>query len=87
MDETIAEYVPRIRAIQPDLIIEHIAYNGEGLVNDVLVVNGEFVYRFARDGQGVTILARCAGPRVSSADATPGRVGRAPVRRCSGGCG
>jgi aminoglycoside 2''-phosphotransferase len=58
MDETIARYLPRIRALHPDLTIEQVTYNGEGLVNDVLIVNGELVYRFARDERGRAILAR-----------------------------
>lgn len=38
----------RIRAIMPELNIETVEHNQEGLINDVVVVNRELVFRFAK---------------------------------------
>jgi aminoglycoside 2''-phosphotransferase len=81
VDNAIARYLPRIRALQPDLAIEQVTYNGEGLVNDVLVVNSALVYRFARDKRGMAILAQelrildLVRPQVSLQVPTPFHVG------------
>jgi aminoglycoside 2''-phosphotransferase len=56
MDEAVGKYIPRIREICPDLDISSIAYNGEGLVNDVLIANDDIVFRFAKDNLGVQVL-------------------------------
>ena len=39
----------RIRQLKPDLQIRSIELNTEGLLNDVLIVNRELVFRFAKD--------------------------------------
>jgi aminoglycoside 2''-phosphotransferase len=46
-----ARYGPRIRAIAPKVQIESLAVNLEGLANEVVVVNGEWAFRFAREGE------------------------------------
>jgi aminoglycoside 2''-phosphotransferase len=38
----------RITEIRPDLAIEQIELNQDGLINDVVIVNGELVFRFAK---------------------------------------
>src|SRR5215470_17946014 len=45
-------YLNRIREIRPDLTIEHSSLNREGLLNDVVIVNGAFVFRFAKRDYG-----------------------------------
>src|SRR3954462_8055390 len=45
-------YEQRIRELCPELTIESISLNREGLLNDVVVVNGELVFRFAKGGFG-----------------------------------
>ena len=47
--DALARYGPRIRAIRPGPEIESIVVNDEGLANEVVLVNGEWVFRFARD--------------------------------------
>jgi aminoglycoside 2''-phosphotransferase len=47
-------YEKRIRELFPDLKIETISINSEGLLNDVVVVNRELVFRFAKTGFGFT---------------------------------
>jgi len=41
-------YEKRIREICPELVIESVSLNREGLLNDVVIVNGELVFRFAK---------------------------------------
>lgn len=45
-------YEKRIRELCPDLTIESITLNREGLLNDVVIVNSELVFRFAKSGFG-----------------------------------
>ena len=45
-------YEERIRELFPELTIESISINREGLLNDVVVVNRELVFRFAKTGFG-----------------------------------
>jgi aminoglycoside 2''-phosphotransferase len=45
-------YLKRIQEIRPDLAIEHASLNREGLLNDVVIVNGAFVFRFAKREYG-----------------------------------
>jgi aminoglycoside 2''-phosphotransferase len=56
MHERIARYEPRIRELRPDLTLHSITYHGEGLVNEVLVVNGEIAFRFTRNENGQQAL-------------------------------
>ncbi len=46
----------RAQAIMPDLKIEQVERNQEGLINDVLIVNKKFVFRFARTEDYARIL-------------------------------
>jgi aminoglycoside 2''-phosphotransferase len=41
-------YLKRILEITPDLAIERASLNRDGLLNDVVIVNGAFVFRFAK---------------------------------------
>jgi len=45
-------YLNRIREIRPDLAIERASLNREGLLNDVVIVNDAFVFRFAKRDYG-----------------------------------
>lgn len=45
-------YEDRIRELFPELNIESISINREGLLNDAVVVNHELVFRFAKTGFG-----------------------------------
>lgn len=49
-------YLERIRSIYPDLIIQTLDYNQDGLVNEVVVVNGELVCRFVKEKWGQALL-------------------------------
>jgi aminoglycoside 2''-phosphotransferase len=42
------DYSQRIREIVPELAIEQIRLNRDGLLNDVVIVNEQFVFRFAK---------------------------------------
>jgi len=57
MNETIDKYIPRIREIRPGLDIAGITHNGEGLINEVFIVNNDIVFRFAKNEVGVKVLA------------------------------
>jgi aminoglycoside 2''-phosphotransferase len=57
MHDVLAKYTLRIREICPDLTIESLSYNHEGLINDVVIVNGDTVFRFAKDEYGLKTLA------------------------------
>jgi aminoglycoside 2''-phosphotransferase len=48
--------IQRAQAIMPDLKIEQFERNQEGLINDILIVNREFVFRFARSDEDARIL-------------------------------
>ena len=45
-------YEQRIRELFPELTIETISINTDGLLNDVVIVNRELVFRFAKTGFG-----------------------------------
>jgi aminoglycoside 2''-phosphotransferase len=45
-------YLKRVQEISPDLAIEYASLNREGLLNDVVIVNGALVFRFARSESG-----------------------------------
>lgn len=52
-DETLLK---RVREIMPELEIEQFERNQEGLINDVLVVNNRYVFRFAKTEQFARIM-------------------------------
>lgn len=58
MENAVEQYLPRIRALCPTLSIETIAFNGEGLVNDVVIINGTTAFRFAKREAGKAVLAK-----------------------------
>jgi aminoglycoside 2''-phosphotransferase len=49
-------FLPRIRAIAPELEIRTAVYNGNGLINDVVIVNDALVFRFPKDDYGRNAL-------------------------------
>ena len=57
----IAHYRARIEATRPDLAIQSLAANSEGMINDVLLVNDREVFRFPRDAYAVEDLWQEAG--------------------------
>ena len=48
--------IQRAHAIMPDLEIEQFERNQEGLINDVVIVNQEFVFRFAKSEEYAKLL-------------------------------
>ncbi|MBN1248579.1 MAG: phosphotransferase [Anaerolineae bacterium] len=46
----------RVQAMLPDLEIRQLELNDEGLANDVVVVNGELVFRFPKTEAAATVL-------------------------------
>ena len=44
----LSHYTQRIRQIAPDLTITSVSINDEGLLNDVVVVNSELIFRFPK---------------------------------------
>ncbi len=46
----------KIHKIMPDLEIEHLEQNREGLINDVVIINHELVFRFAKNDGFAQIL-------------------------------
>ena len=50
--QTTEERLQRIQDAFPDLEIWSVDENYEGLVNDVIVINGERICRFAKAGMG-----------------------------------
>ena len=49
--------IQRIQAIMPDLSIEQVEKNEDGLINDVLIINKQLVFRFAKTGEYARLLA------------------------------
>lgn len=58
MDEKTAFYRQQIALARPDLTIETINVNWEGMINDVLIVNGRTVFRFPKAEWAVEDLRR-----------------------------
>jgi aminoglycoside 2''-phosphotransferase len=50
------KYKARIREISPELIIKGIKLNDAGLLNNVVVVNNEFIFRFPKNQSAVEYL-------------------------------
>ena len=46
----------RVRNIMPDLEIKQLEISNEGLVNDVVIVNQKYVFRFAKTEEGAADL-------------------------------
>jgi len=51
-----AQLRQRIQMMMPDLEITHIEHNREGLINDIVIVNHELVFRFAKNDGYAQIL-------------------------------
>ncbi len=45
------QYLIRIHELWPDLMIQKMDYNTDGMVNDVLIINDELVFRFCKTKQ------------------------------------
>jgi aminoglycoside 2''-phosphotransferase len=50
-------YLEKIRAIYPNISIDHLDFNQDGMVNDVVIVNHKIVCRFAKDDWGKQVLS------------------------------
>ncbi len=50
-------YLEKIRAVYPNISFDHLDFNQDGMVNDVVVVNHEFVCRFAKTEWGKEVLS------------------------------
>jgi aminoglycoside 2''-phosphotransferase len=57
MTDQLAGYLTRIRADFPALQIASARLNGDGMMNDVVVVNDDLVFRFAKNDYAQTLLA------------------------------
>jgi aminoglycoside 2''-phosphotransferase len=55
-EATDTSLLQRVRAIMPDLTVEHFERNREGLINDVLIVNHSLVFRFAKNEEFARLL-------------------------------
>ncbi|MFH7030329.1 MAG: phosphotransferase [Heteroscytonema crispum UTEX LB 1556] len=49
-------YLEKIRTVYPNIAFDHLDFNQDGMVNDVIVVNHELVCRFAKDDWGKDVL-------------------------------
>ncbi len=52
-----ALYESRIRELAPDLVVNSVSLNLDGLLNDIVIVNGEFVFRFPKHEYGFQHLS------------------------------
>ncbi|MEA5502661.1 phosphotransferase [Halotia wernerae UHCC 0503] len=50
-------YLNKIRAVYPHISFDHLDFNQDGMVNDVVVVNHQFVCRFAKEDWGKQVLS------------------------------
>jgi aminoglycoside 2''-phosphotransferase len=58
MKENLEELLHRIKNWMPNLEVEQIEINQEGLVNDVVIVNQELVFRFAKNENSARLLSQ-----------------------------
>jgi len=49
----LASYEERVRRLSPDVAVNSLSLNREGLMNDVVVVNGELIFRFPKHEYGL----------------------------------
>ncbi|QMS88256.1 phosphotransferase [Nostoc edaphicum CCNP1411] len=52
-----SSYLEKIRAVYPNISLDHLDFNQDGMVNDVVIVNHELVCRFAKDDWGKQVLS------------------------------
>src|SRR3954451_16067281 len=57
MADLLAGYLARIKADQPALRVTSARINSDGMMNDVVVVNDELVFRFAKNDHAKSLLA------------------------------
>ena len=57
MPDSAEAYAGQIQAIAPDWVVHTAVFNGDGLVNDVVIVNDRLVFRFAKNEYSITALA------------------------------
>ncbi|PKO12204.1 MAG: hypothetical protein CVU39_25370 [Chloroflexi bacterium HGW-Chloroflexi-10] len=46
----------RVQTIMPDLVIDEVEHNQEGLINDILIINHQWVFRFAKNERFARIM-------------------------------
>jgi aminoglycoside 2''-phosphotransferase len=46
----------RVQTIMPDLVIDEVEHNQEGLINDILIINHQWVFRFAKNERYARIM-------------------------------
>lgn len=56
MSDIVESLRQRVKAIMPELEIQHFEINQEGLINDVAIVNKKLVFRFAKTDKYARIL-------------------------------
>lgn len=57
-DSLLERYMARIQQLEPQLAVERVQINRDGLMNDVVIVNGELVFRFPKTDAARADLAR-----------------------------
>ena len=57
MADMLSSYLARIQADHPTLQVVSARLNGDGMINDVVVVNDDLVFRFAKSAHGQALLA------------------------------
>lgn len=55
--DSVAAFAARIRACAPDLALDSLRLNPDGLTNHVLIVDGTWVFRFPKDDYASNLLA------------------------------
>jgi len=48
----LSTYEERIRQLAPEVSVSSVSLNREGLLNDVVIINGELVFRFPKHEYG-----------------------------------
>jgi aminoglycoside 2''-phosphotransferase len=56
MTESLTAWTKKVQAVLPDLKIEHLELNQDGLINDVVIVNHSLVFRFSKTEEYAAIL-------------------------------
>jgi aminoglycoside phosphotransferase (APT) family kinase protein len=50
-------YLEKVRTVYPNISFDHLEFNQDGLVNDVVVINNEIACRFAKNDWGKKVLS------------------------------
>lgn len=48
-----SRYIEKIRAVYPNLTLERLEFNQDGINNDVIIVNGKRVCRFPKSDRSI----------------------------------